>query len=341
MTRHSSFPQREDHLHPRPGADNPETVESQPSLSYSSYGSETCGELQSQQPGLLRPPHPALGQLSDSSTNLSTNETTTETIHRNGLAINYHVHSDEISSPVEAIHSQARYDAGNPLIDGDTSIGYSSTGREEVDHNNYYDVNAILAYSQLSTELQAAEDADAAAQAAAGVIIADDSEQDHDYDLDSFDGLDAASIGSTRNTSIIDAGYESETGSAAAAAGGVAASAASASITQSIRDHLFENGRRYHRFREGAYHFPNDDMEQEREDMKHTMFKLLCRHQLHFAPIGYDPHEVLDMGTGTGGWAIESKWGIPFSPFVSSRGETMICSDRWMNMSTSNVVDSG
>ena len=75
--------------------------------------------------------------------------------------------------------------------------------------------------------------------------------------------------------------------------------------------------------------------------MKHTMFKLLCRHQLHFAPIGYDPHEVLDMGTGTGGWAIESKWGIPFSPFVSSRGETMICSDSWMTMSTSNVVDSG
>jgi hypothetical protein len=34
---------------------------------------------------------------------------------------------------------------------------------------------------------------------------------------------------------------------------------------------MFENGRRYHRFREGAYNFPNDESEQEREDMKHAM----------------------------------------------------------------------
>ncbi|KAK4124828.1 S-adenosyl-L-methionine-dependent methyltransferase [Parathielavia appendiculata] len=79
---------------------------------------------------------------------------------------------------------------------------------------------------------------------------------------------------------------------------------ASTSLAESVRDYIFENGRRYHRFREGRYNFPNDDVEQQREDMKHTMVKLLCG-QLYFAPIGEHPHEILDIGTGTGIWAIE------------------------------------
>lgn len=79
------------------------------------------------------------------------------------------------------------------------------------------------------------------------------------------------------------------------------------SISSSVRDYMYENGRRYHRFREGQYNFPNDDPEQEREDMKHAMMKLLCKQKLHFAPIGENPQEILDMGTGTGIWAIESR----------------------------------
>ncbi|KAH6854984.1 S-adenosyl-L-methionine-dependent methyltransferase [Chaetomium sp. MPI-CAGE-AT-0009] len=79
---------------------------------------------------------------------------------------------------------------------------------------------------------------------------------------------------------------------------------ASTSLADSVRDYIFENGRRYHKFREGRYNFPNDDVEQQREDMKHAMVKMLCG-QLYFAPIGEHPHEVLDIGTGTGIWAIE------------------------------------
>lgn len=44
---------------------------------------------------------------------------------------------------------------------------------------------------------------------------------------------------------------------------------------------------------------------QQREDMKHAVVKMLCG-QLYFAPIGNHPHEILDIGTGTGIWAIES-----------------------------------
>ena len=36
---------------------------------------------------------------------------------------------------------------------------------------------------------------------------------------------------------------------------------ASTSLAESVRDYVFENGRRYHRFREGRYNFPNDDVE--------------------------------------------------------------------------------
>lgn len=92
-----------------------------------------------------------------------------------------------------------------------------------------------------------------------------------------------------------DAGYETDTNASA-----------STSLAESVRDYVFENGRRYHRFREGRYNFPNDDVEQQREDMKHNMVKMLCG-QLYFAPIGDNPRHIIDLGTGTGIWAIESK----------------------------------
>ncbi|KPM39190.1 hypothetical protein AK830_g7374 [Neonectria ditissima] len=105
------------------------------------------------------------------------------------------------------------------------------------------------------------------------------------------DSEEVSTIGDSRS----DAGYESDS-----------ITSGSTSMESSIRDYMYENGRRYHRFREGTYNFPNDDVEQEREDMKHAMIKLLSNQKLHFAPLGQYPQEVLDMGTGTGIWAIET-----------------------------------
>jgi hypothetical protein len=85
------------------------------------------------------------------------------------------------------------------------------------------------------------------------------------------------------------------------------ASRASTSLSSSIIDYAFENGRRYHRFREGAYQFPNDEPEQAREDMKHAIFVNICDRKLHFAPIK-NPQQILDLGTGTGIWAIDSEF---------------------------------
>ncbi|KAH7128027.1 S-adenosyl-L-methionine-dependent methyltransferase [Dactylonectria estremocensis] len=90
-----------------------------------------------------------------------------------------------------------------------------------------------------------------------------------------------------------DAGYDTD-----------AASSASTSISSSVRDYAFENSRRYHKFQEGRYQFPNDEPEQEREDMKHSMIVNLCKGKLHFAPL-HNPQSVLDIGTGTGIWAVD------------------------------------
>jgi hypothetical protein len=99
----------------------------------------------------------------------------------------------------------------------------------------------------------------------------------------------------------------------------------STSLRSSVRNFIFENGRRYHRFREGAYNFPNDEIEQEREEMKHAMVVNLCGGRLHFAPIGENPQNILDMGTGTGIWAIESEWLIHSSLGLAAFGQERKC----------------
>ncbi|KAM7195522.1 Trans-aconitate 2-methyltransferase [Rhypophila sp. PSN 637] len=86
---------------------------------------------------------------------------------------------------------------------------------------------------------------------------------------------------------------------------------ASTSLTPSIYQHAYENGRRFHAYKHGRYPIPNDDLEQNREDMKHALMLELTDGKLFFAPIigGEDdaqpPKKVIDVGTGTGIWAIE------------------------------------
>ncbi|KAI5850719.1 S-adenosyl-L-methionine-dependent methyltransferase [Tricharina praecox] len=69
----------------------------------------------------------------------------------------------------------------------------------------------------------------------------------------------------------------------------------------------FENGRRYHGYRGGAYMYPNDEREQDRLDIFHKIFLVARHEELHRAPItpnNYGPTRILDLGTGTGIWAI-------------------------------------
>ncbi|KAK3317961.1 S-adenosyl-L-methionine-dependent methyltransferase [Apodospora peruviana] len=88
--------------------------------------------------------------------------------------------------------------------------------------------------------------------------------------------------------------------------GGGVPSTASTSLTSSILKYEWKHGRRYHSYQAGSYHFPNDEKEQERLDMIHHIFYRLIGDRLFLAPI--DPESeslrVLDIGTGTGLWAI-------------------------------------
>lgn len=99
-------------------------------------------------------------------------------------------------------------------------------------------------------------------------------------------------------------------------------------LTQSIRTSIFEgryeNGRRYHAYKEGKYFMPEDEIEQERMDMQHhAIFTTLGRH--FFSPIE-KPAMILDLGCGTGIWAIQvadehpdaEVFGVDLSPMQPS-----------------------
>ncbi|KAL1991441.1 hypothetical protein VTN49DRAFT_5433 [Thermomyces lanuginosus] len=100
------------------------------------------------------------------------------------------------------------------------------------------------------------------------------------------------------NSVEIDASYENDSSY------GDELSSYSASLTSSVLDYRLENGRRYHKYRDGAYLLPNDDAENERLDMLHEMFLVLLDRKLYLAPIR-NPQRVIDLATGTGLWAID------------------------------------
>ncbi|KAF8533825.1 putative TAM domain methyltransferase [Trichophaea hybrida] len=78
-----------------------------------------------------------------------------------------------------------------------------------------------------------------------------------------------------------------------------------ASVTSSVNEYIFENGRRYHAyFGPDKNMMPTDEIEQDRLDMHHEVMLMLLEGQLHKAPLK-DPQRILDVGCGTGIWAID------------------------------------
>ena len=98
--------------------------------------------------------------------------------------------------------------------------------------------------------------------------------------------------------------------SAAATSDDGYSSDSSSASCESLADAVYavekENGREYASYYSAQYHVPVDRREQEREERIHQLLKKRCHGKLHYAPIGH-PNRVLDIGTGTGRWAIESE----------------------------------
>jgi methylase of polypeptide subunit release factors len=50
---------------------------------------------------------------------------------------------------------------------------------------------------------------------------------------------------------------------------------------------------------------PIDEDELDRIDLKHRLYTLLLEEKFFLAPIGRNPQRILDLGTGSGIWAID------------------------------------
>ncbi|OAR01657.1 hypothetical protein LLEC1_06765 [Akanthomyces lecanii] len=69
---------------------------------------------------------------------------------------------------------------------------------------------------------------------------------------------------------------------------------------------LYEHGRRYQGVAADRYGLPNDEAEQLREGIKHRLYlDHILKGDYFLAPIGQCPQKIVDLGTGTGMWALE------------------------------------
>ncbi|KAG7403054.1 putative methyltransferase tdiE [Fusarium oxysporum f. sp. rapae] len=111
----------------------------------------------------------------------------------------------------------------------------------------------------------------------------------------------------TTNGDVIVAPDDNDAGDQDSSLGDETASSTT-SLRSSILDYRHENGRTYHRYKDGKYNLPNDERENERLDLQHHLFLRTFNNKFGLAPPnlpGSKVERVLDVGTGTGIWAID------------------------------------
>ncbi|UQC83929.1 uncharacterized protein CLUP02_09425 [Colletotrichum lupini] len=89
---------------------------------------------------------------------------------------------------------------------------------------------------------------------------------------------------------------------------GSSIASSSTSLRSSLLDYRLENGRTYHRYKDGKYQFPNDERELDRLDLVNHLCLLTLDGELGIAPLCREDAKVgrvLDVGTGTGIWAVQ------------------------------------
>ena len=77
------------------------------------------------------------------------------------------------------------------------------------------------------------------------------------------------------------------------------------SIASEISKGILENGRIYPSYGKHGYGLPTDDEEMDRLDLQHHKYALVLNNKHFLAPIGPNPQRILDLGTGTGIWALD------------------------------------
>ena len=97
--------------------------------------------------------------------------------------------------------------------------------------------------------------------------------------------------------------FDAEEDDADSAYGGSVAGTDTTSLLSSIARYREENGRTYHSYGTVEHWGPNDDKAQDQQDLSHHLWGLALKGQHFLAPV--EPQDVLDIGTGTGIWAME------------------------------------
>lgn len=88
------------------------------------------------------------------------------------------------------------------------------------------------------------------------------------------------------------------------------------SIASSIKNGKYEYGRTYASYGKHVYGLPIDEQEQDRNDLQHYKFFLLRDGQHYISKIGENPQAILDLGTGSGIWAIDMADAFPSAKVV-------------------------
>ncbi|KAK1755495.1 S-adenosyl-L-methionine-dependent methyltransferase [Echria macrotheca] len=90
------------------------------------------------------------------------------------------------------------------------------------------------------------------------------------------------------------------------------------SLASSIENYPVEHGRRYHAFRAGRYSRPNDEQEAERLLLLHEIMTQV-QGGLYTAPVDKEKTKrILDIGTGTGIWAISVAEDFPKATVIGN-----------------------
>ena len=76
------------------------------------------------------------------------------------------------------------------------------------------------------------------------------------------------------------------------------------SLSESIYKYRVFHGRTYNASKTSEYWAPNDEQQNEGLDMWHNSLLMMMDNKLFLAPIGDNVQRVLDVGTGTGIWAM-------------------------------------
>ncbi|KAG6157662.1 hypothetical protein E4U51_008011 [Claviceps purpurea] len=102
------------------------------------------------------------------------------------------------------------------------------------------------------------------------------------------------------------------------------------SIASSILEYRQIRGRTYHSDRFTTnYHVPNDDQQLESEELCHHVITNLLDDQLFVAPLEIEKiHRVLDVGTGSGIWAIEFADRFPNTSVIGT--DISPCQPQWL-----------